>query len=103
MAAAGFNNDVWKLDKVEAKELAESIGNVASHYAVEVNPKFVAWAGLLGVIGAIYGPRIALMRVAKPKKGEPQKEEVQVTPANVTPIVPQPFIPPAFGGQGGVS
>lgn len=93
MLAAGFDVEEMALDKEEAKQLAEGIGNVAQHYAVEVNPKVLAWAGLAGVIGAIYGPRFAAIRMkkkAKSKKGEAEQEPSNA-PANVMAFNPQQF------------
>jgi hypothetical protein len=86
--------DELALDRDEAKMLADGISTVAAQYTVEVNPKVVAWAGLCGIIGAVYGPRIAAYRVRKAleKKGG-EKETQNNEPATVV-----PFDPARFGG-----
>jgi hypothetical protein len=91
MVAAGIDVDELKLEKDEARQLAEGIGNVASHYSVEVNPKVLAWVGLAGIIGAIYGPRIVAIRTRKAlEKKAPKSEEAR--PSNVA-VMPN-FNPP---------
>lgn len=52
-----------ELDADESKLLADAVTEVASHYSVVVDPKVVAWAGLLGVCGSIYGPRVAAWKM----------------------------------------
>jgi hypothetical protein len=89
-----------KLDNDEAKMIAEAMANVQQHYSVVVDPKYLAWMGLIGVCVTIYGPRAALLVMSK-KKGNARKE----MPDNVTTMhkpVPVPsFDPNAFGTQQG--
>jgi hypothetical protein len=46
-----------ELDQKEAKAIATAVGDLAEYYPVNVNPKAIAWAGLLAELGKIYGTR----------------------------------------------
>lgn len=64
MMAAKFTGiGELEIDNAEAKILSDAIANVASHYNTTVDPKIMAWVGLVGVAGAVYGPRFAAYRI----------------------------------------
>jgi len=51
-----------RLDESEARGLADAIGQVAAHYGGIPDSKYMAWGNLAVLAGAIYGPRIVVMR-----------------------------------------
>jgi len=71
-----------ELDREESKLLAESLADVSSFYSQVVDPKIVAWVGLLGVAGKIYGPRIGAfaLRMKMEKAGRPPRANLSVVP-----------------------
>lgn len=77
MAAKALKLDELKLDSEESKVLAGAIQNVASHYDYIPDAKVVAWVGLIGTVGAIYGPRIVAIKVRKATAKRGGKPEVE--------------------------
>jgi hypothetical protein len=57
MASAAFHVPELELDEKEAKQLADAANNVASHYAVDLDPKTLAWINLLWALSMVYGTR----------------------------------------------
>lgn len=55
---AAFVMPELELDEGEAKELTAALAEVNSFYSQAVDPKVIAWMGLIGVAGKIYGPRV---------------------------------------------
>lgn len=45
------------LDREEAQKLSKAIQEVNKHYAINIDPKKLAIANLIGVAGSIYVPR----------------------------------------------
>ena len=100
IAAAGLKTPELELDDSEAKLLAQAATSVADHYNVTVDPKIVAWVGLIGVAGSIYGPRLATIKMRKdmeqrnkqqPQQNQaPKKNETNISfisdPAFVAPV-----------------
>lgn len=62
--------DELELDETEAKLLSEAVAEVASHYHYKVDPKVVAWVGLMGVCGSIYGPRLLAIKLRRQMENE---------------------------------
>lgn len=58
------------LDHKESQLLAESVAEVQSFYGNTLDPKIVAWVGLIGVAGSIYGPRVAAFKLRKAMEKE---------------------------------
>lgn len=89
---AGMLHDpAWNLSDEEAKTFAEASSNVARHYNTSLNPKVADWIVLIGVIAAMYGPRLLplFMRLIgkKPPEQAPQPEqESQAFAMNLPPI-----------------
>ncbi len=54
-----------EIDHAESKLLSDAIATVSSHYNTTIDPKIIAWIGLIGVCGSIYGPRFAAYRISK--------------------------------------
>lgn len=89
-----------EISEEESKKLTAALAGVNSFYAQSVDPKMLAWVELVGVAGAIYGPRaMAFMlrrkmeQEAKPPKagplaGTPTAPRSQ--PAQATQSAPQP-------------
>ncbi len=75
MAASALKTEELELDQAESKLLAEAVTEVASHYNTVIDPKVIAWMGLIGVCGQIYGPRVVAMRVRKAGKGATAKPQ----------------------------
>lgn len=67
--------DELALDRTESKLLAESVAEVQSFYGNTLDPKIVAWVGLIGVAGSIYGPRIAAIKLRKTLENEQKKAD----------------------------
>jgi hypothetical protein len=71
-----------ELDKDEAKELTEALAAVNSFYGASVDPKIVAWFGVIGVAGKIYGPRVgAFMLRKKMEQAARQRPAMPTNPA----------------------
>lgn len=90
-----------KLDTEEAKMIAEALANVQQHYSVIVDPKYLAWMGLIGVCVTIYAPRIGVLIMTKKAEGKRGKQPQNAgMPSNVAemhkPIAPAPFDPTQF-------
>ncbi len=82
MAASALKTEELELDQAESKLLAEAVTEVASHYNTVIDPKVIAWMGLIGVCGQIYGPRVVAMRVrkaGKPREVSALKQRQQET------------------------
>jgi hypothetical protein len=77
MAAAALKVEELELDQDEAKLLAEAVTEVASYYNTTVDPKILAWAGLIGVCGQLYGPRFAAYKMRKSFSDMPKKQAMQ--------------------------
>lgn len=94
--------DEMKLDNDEAKMIAEAVANVQQYYHTSLDPKYLAWAGLIGVCVTIYGPRAAMLVISKKKDKRVESE----APSNVVqhrPIAVPTFDPNAFATkQGGM-
>lgn len=85
----------WNLSKEEAKALSDAGAAVAQHYEVAVNPKTRDWLILLGVIGTLYGPRIAPMVFALFGKKKPMQKQMEKSESSVE--MPFSNLPPIAG------
>lgn len=65
MAAAATHTPELELDKDEANKLAVAGSEVAAHYAVNVDPKILAWINFGAALGMIYGTRIIAINARK--------------------------------------
>lgn len=61
-----------EIDEEESKKLSKAIKNVAKHYAVNIDPKKLAWAELVAAAGGIYVPRFIAASKRQPKQPGPQ-------------------------------
>jgi len=80
MLAAIVKTPELALSEGESEKLAMAAANVARHYDVRASEKVMDWANLAFAMGAIYGPRIAVMKMRKreeKKKEAPVAETVQ--------------------------
>lgn len=73
-----------EIDREESKLLADSLADVSSFYNQVVDPKIIAWVGLLGVCGKLYGPRIVAFRIRRSmtKPATAQQAQRQAAPAS---------------------
>lgn len=62
----------------EGKMLALAIIDVSQQYAVNINPKTLAWFNLFGAAAAIYAPKAIKFVLTQPRK---QKQAPIITPA----------------------
>lgn len=83
---AGFTKiEELAIDREESKQIAEALADVASHYNTVIDPKTMAWAGLLGAVATVYGPRIAAMKLGKKAKSAiANNGEIAPQPANTS-------------------
>lgn len=75
-----LKDPLFEVSEAEAKNLARAIINVSEQYAIEFDPRLVAWVQLFGVSAAIYGPRVIVYRA---KKAAQQKSQPSPSPDNV--------------------
>lgn len=86
--AGSFIAPELALKEDEAKDLTEALAGVNQFYSQVVDPKIIAWMGLIGVAGKIYAPRIGAIILRNKMKPQPHR---------VAPLrsVPQPAAPSA--------
>lgn len=53
------------LDQIEARQMAEAIGNVSRHYDIAATQKTLDWANLIMAAGMIYGTRLYAIRAKR--------------------------------------
>lgn len=76
MMAAGFSKTPeMMLDQQEAALLANAINQVQEHYAFEASAEVMLWTNVIGVLAAIYGPRIVAVAGRKSKEKKVKKQE----------------------------
>lgn len=78
-----------EISKDESKAMAEAIAEVASHYNATLDPKVMAWVGFAGAMGAVYGPRVAAIRLRKSmeKSNGKNPNNLSVIKPNAGPLV----------------
>lgn len=78
-----------EISKEESALMAEAIAEVASHYNATLDPKAMAWFGFAGAMGAVYGPRVAAIRLRKAmeKSGGKNTGNLSVIKTNTGPLV----------------
>lgn len=78
-----------EISKDESALMAEAIAEVASHYNATLDPKAMAWFGFAGAMGAVYGPRVAAIRLRKAmeKSGGKNTGNLSVIKTNTGPLV----------------
>lgn len=91
MLAAGFKVEELAIDEKEAKMLSDAIVNVSQHYQTVIDPKLQAWLALLGIVGAIYVPRVFALAQAKKKKDKEDIRPRGEEPTNVMQFDPNQF------------
>lgn len=84
MVAKGLKVQELELSKEESAKLAEAIHAVQVEYDFVVDPKVVAWGGLIGTASAIYMPRVMAYKIrmqmeAKKIAAEKQMEVLHAT------------------------
>jgi hypothetical protein len=84
--AAFLETPELEINQVQAKQYAESLKEVMKHYQTVVDPKKLAWAQLIFVMGGIYGPMFPAIRDRKSKTPVVAKPTVTKSPEAPTPI-----------------
>lgn len=76
MAATAFKTPELILDEKEASMLAAAAQSVQDFYEVEASAEIMLWVNVIGVCGAIYGPRLiaAFARKKKETKNKPENK-----------------------------
>lgn len=65
MAAQLLKNPLLEITDKEAKQLASALKDIMAVHSINVSPSTLAYAKLIGAVGMIYGPRVAMMTAAK--------------------------------------
>lgn len=77
------------LDKSEANQLAQALAAVNVHYQKTVDPKLIAWMGVVAVAGQVYGPRVLAYRLrAATEKAQRQQAPRMASNGNASPAAP---------------
>lgn len=92
MLAAAVKTPELELDKTEAKELAENIAAVNAFYGKVIDPKIMAWTGLIMTCGKIYAPRVAAIKLRHSMEKPAQKPMLRPVPPSTQ---QKPTDPPA--------
>lgn len=104
MLAAAVKTPELELDKEEGKLLAENIAAVNAHYGKVIDPKVMAWTGLIMACGKVYAPRaVAIkMRLSMEKEARrPQQRNNVVQMATPSaPPAPQAKFDPSVNPLG---
>jgi hypothetical protein len=74
------------LAEEEAKKFAGSLAKISSLYDDKFNPRVVAWVDLICVAGAIYGPRIILIKTRWDREDAARKAATPTYQNNPVPI-----------------
>jgi len=97
--AAAFIAPEIAIDESEAKELTAALAQVNTFYSKVVDPKVIAWVGLIGVCGKIYGPRVGAYTIRKaserrknvrpdPMPGTQTQQQTPQKPSNMNGAAP---------------
>lgn len=90
MLAAAVKTPELELDKEEGKLLAENIAAVNAFYGKVIDPKVMAWTGLIMACGKVYAPRAVAIKMrhsmeAEQRKPAPRNNVVQMAPPSPMP------------------
>lgn len=94
--AAAFVAPELALEENEAKELTSALAEVNSFYSQTVDPKLLAWCGLIGVAGKIYGPRVGAFMLRRKFEAAVKP---RVAPLAGTPVQPRQAAPASVQKQ----
>lgn len=64
MAAKLLKNPLLEITENEAMTLAAALQDVMALHSINISPSMLAYLKLVGAVGMIYGPRIALYQAA---------------------------------------
>lgn len=96
MGASILKTPEIALEKPEATQLGKSLQDLAAAYDHVVNPKTAAWIQLCIVTGAIYGPRVAAIRMREKTERDLRKIKLTEHTTNGAPVYGMPNLP---GGE----
>lgn len=80
---AAFVAPELEIAEEEAKELTAALAEVNSFYSQVVDPKLIAWMGLIGVAGKVYGPRLGAFMIRRRMEAAMQKPRIAPLSGNV--------------------
>jgi hypothetical protein len=81
-----------ELSREESKDLAAALADVNQYYNHVVDPKILAWVGLISVCGKVYGPRVGAVILRKKMEAE-KTRRAPLAGQNVTEIRPRQTAP----------
>ena len=81
MAAVALKNPLIEISRTEADSLAMALSDVMKQYTINVSPTAMAWAKLIGVSAAVYGPKLMLTAAAKATTRNAQQSSAPQRPA----------------------
>lgn len=98
MLAAAVKTPELELDKEEGKLLAENIAAVNAFYGKVIDPKVMAWTGLIMACGKVYAPRAVAIKMrlsmeAQQRKPAQRNNVVQMATPVAAPQPQQRFDP----------
>lgn len=108
MLAAAVKTPELELDKEEGKLLAENIAAVNSFYGKVIDPKVMAWTGLIMACGKVYAPRAVAIKMRMTMEAEQRRPQrpnnvVQMGSVQNSPVAapaPQPRFDPSVNPLG---
>ena len=90
MLAAAVKTPELELDKEEGKLLAENIAAVNAHYGKVIDPKVMAWTGLIMACGKVYAPRAVAIKMRLSMEKEQRRPQQRANVVQMAPPAPQP-------------
>lgn len=106
MLAAAVKTPELELDKEEGKLLAENIAAVNAFYGKVIDPKVMAWTGLIMACGKVYAPRAVAIKMRMTMEAEQRRPQrpnnvVQMAAPISSPTpAPQPRFDPSVNPLG---
>lgn len=79
--------EALKIDREESKIIADAVAEVASHYDTVIDPKKIAWFGLISALVTVYGSRIGTIALGE-KMERAKKNNGEISGDNVTALKP---------------
>lgn len=83
MIATAAKNPLIAITPDEGKTLAIAVIDVGKQYAVNINPKVLAWVNLIGAGVAVYGPKVFVMLMQQ--SARPQQPKQSTAPVELNP------------------
>lgn len=88
MASKGLRIPELELDKQESTMLAEAVQSVQDFYGFEASAEVMLWTNVIGICGAVYGPRIVVMLKKRSEKKTEKQDARKPVENNVVSMMP---------------